>query len=1141
MAHDVMRGGAQGSAPAAAAASLHTIGGRRQPALNAGIGTTRRSRVRAGALAVAVAVGALAAPSAASAAINSPPQDGHGIIVFPVRDFVSASGYAETDRPTVEVLRNGTLIGRAAGIVPQDDPGTPLFDGLVEVNHPGGGCWGDGAGSPKVTPDILPQDVVRVTTAPDVGDETTTSDVTSEAPLNPSKGVVVVHGTAQDPAGNPIPVDQLEQRLVANKQSFVLSGGRRTIRADATGTADGTLKYDASGSTHWTATYKGLVDADVTLAMGAESRGMWRGVNPATTAEGTIFEFGQVGGPTAPCTAPLAANAVTGSSPSAVNASFAAGATGLTLTGISQADVSSVSVSIDDQDPTTPPLTVDATLPPGGKTWSATFLSGNVLTGLKDGTLTASATYTTVTDATTTPVTTASFGGATLSIPKDTIAPAAPTARPGAGLFNADQSVTLSAEAGAAITATTGSSPVDAASPAYAGPIAVTATTTVNAMAVDKAGNPSTAASFAYQIDKAAPTTTDDVGTAPVAPNTPVHLSSDDGTGSGVAVTYYSTSGDPAALPVSSRKVYDPQSPPVLTDGQVLRYFSVDKAGNAEATHASLAAKVDSAAPVTTDDVPAIAWSAAPVAVTLTATDPDGVAATYYTTNGDDPRTSSTRLTYDAANKPTLANGKTLRYSSVDKLGNVELPRTTAAAKVDTAAPITNDDVPTSPTAFSATDVTVTLAAGDGAGSGVASTWYTLNGTDPRDELNANRRQYSGAAKPTLANGQAITYVSIDNVGNVGLVKTSATAHVDRTAPATTDNVPATWGTADVTVTLTAGDGTGGSGVATTWYTTDGSDPTLASNGARKAYSATAKPVLTTGQTIRYASVDNVGNVEAVHAAAAKVDKTAPVTTDSVTAATQPAAQPVTLTATDAGSGVAATWYTTDGSDPTVATNAARRRYDPAAKPTLANGQKVTYYSIDAVGNAEAKKVSAIASVKAPVTTTTPVATTPVTTATPTATAAPAPAPAAAAPAKAAPAAPAAPAPKQPAIAAPAPAATLATLPAPSVKAPSALSAASAKKSGLSFTVDVPAGASVVEVQVARLGGAQAATAAAAAKQLAKQLFLTNGKGGPLRIRLTSAKLRRQLKPGVYELRIRVGASATTLGAPTTRKLRIRK
>ncbi|MEA2316697.1 MAG: large repetitive protein [Solirubrobacteraceae bacterium] len=1130
MAHDVMRGGAQGSAPTAAAASLQKIGGRREPALNAGIGTTRRSRVRAGALAVAVAAGALAAPSAASAAINSPPQNGHGIIVFPVRDFVSASGYARTDVATVEVLRNGTLIGRASGLVPKDDPKTPGFDGLVEVNHPGGGCWGDGAGSPNVTPDILPQDVVRVTTAPGAGDETTTADVTSEPPLNPAPGVIEVHGTAQDAAGKPIPVDQLEQRMVAPNQDFAASGGRRSIRADGVAGGEGTLSYDGAGSTHWTATYSNLSDADVTTAMGAQSRGMWLGVNPGTTAEGTIFEYGEVGGPGAPCAAPLAKNAVLSSTPASVNGAFAAGSGALRLSGVAQPGTVSAAVSLTDA----AGKRLDATdVALNGSTWTASFPASDVR-GLADGPMTASAAYTLDTGGT--------IGGLSLTIDKDTQGPAlAPTAQPGAGLFNSDQSVILTADPSADIFYTTDGTTPTAASTVYTGAIPVTASKTIKTLAIDQAGNTGPAATYAYAIDKVAPKTTDDVGTAPVAPNTPVHLSSDDGTGSGVAVTYYSTSGDPAALPVSARKVYDPQSPPVLTDGQVLRYFSVDKAGNEEATHASLAAKVDSAAPVTTDDVPATSWSAAPVAVTLTATDADGVAATYYTTDGTDPRSSSSRTAYAAANKPTLANGKTLRYSSVDKLGNVELPRTTAAAKVDTAAPITNDDVPTSPTAFSATDVTVTLAAGDGAGSGVASTWYTLNGTDPRDELNANRRQYSGAAKPTLANGQAITYVSIDNVGNVGVVKSSATAHVDKAAPATTDNVPATWGTADVTVTLTAGDGTGGSGVATTWYTTDGSDPTLASNGARKAYSATAKPVLTTGQTIRYASVDNVGNVEAVHAAAAKVDKTAPVTTDSVTAATQPAAQPVTLTATDAGSGVAATWYTTDGSDPTVATNAARRRYDPAAKPTLANGQKITYYSIDALGNAEAKKVSAIASVKAPVTTTTPVATRPVTTATPTATAAPAPAPAAAAPAKAAPAAPAAPAPKQPAIAAPAPAATLAALPAPSVKAPSALSAASAKKRGLSFTVDVPAGASVVEVQVARLGGAQAATAAAAAKQLAKQLFLTNGKGGTLRIRLTSAKLRRQLKPGVYELRIRVGASATKLGAPTTRKLRIRK
>jgi hypothetical protein len=91
-------------------------------------------------------------------------------------------------------------------------------------------------------------------------------------------------------------------------------------------------------------------------------------------------------------------------------------------------------------------------------------------------------------------------------------------------------------------------------------------------------------------------------------------------------------------------------------------------------------------------------------------------------------------------------------------------------------------------------------------------------------------------------------------------------------------------------------------------------------------------------------------------------------------------------------------------------------------------------------------------------------------------------------------------------------------------------------------TVVLPAGASVVEVRLTRLAGGQAGTAAAAAKRLATQLFLVPaGKAGPFRIRLNSAKLRGRLKPGVYELRVRVGTANAKLGAPTTRKFRIGK
>ncbi|MFE4836378.1 hypothetical protein ACFRAU_17065, partial [Arthrobacter sp. NPDC056691] len=217
-----------------------------------------RQRVAAGLAAGALAVAVVqTAAGPASAAINPVPAAPHSILVFPVRDFVSASGYARTDVATVQVLRGGAVIGSAANLIPQDDPATPGFDGLVEVNHPGGGCW-DG-----VTPDIRTGDVVRVLTAPGVGDETFTANVTvTQQATKTGPGTVVMKGTAVAPGGGQIPIDQLQARIVAKKQSFVLNG-KRTLRASAAAGDDGTLAYDGPGLTTWTATWTGLTGVGV--------------------------------------------------------------------------------------------------------------------------------------------------------------------------------------------------------------------------------------------------------------------------------------------------------------------------------------------------------------------------------------------------------------------------------------------------------------------------------------------------------------------------------------------------------------------------------------------------------------------------------------------------------------------------------------------------------------------------------------------------------------------------------------------------------------------------------------------------------------------------------------------------------------
>jgi hypothetical protein len=240
--------------------------------------------------------------------VNNPPAAPHGVIAFPQRDFVSASGYDINAKFTVEVFHGAstTASGRASGITPAEDPGTPGL-GLIEVNHPGGACWGNNGDTLAVTPDIHPGDRVRIMNeATGAADETTVSNVTAKRPVQTAAGTVQIHGTAKTADGSPIDIAQLEQRLVSPGNLFA-ANGRRTLRAASALGSDGTLSYDTPGGTNWTATYTGLSSDDVTRALEAESRIMWLGSDPAAAVEATVFEIGggAVAGPAAPCTAPL--------------------------------------------------------------------------------------------------------------------------------------------------------------------------------------------------------------------------------------------------------------------------------------------------------------------------------------------------------------------------------------------------------------------------------------------------------------------------------------------------------------------------------------------------------------------------------------------------------------------------------------------------------------------------------------------------------------------------------------------------------------------------------------------------------------------------------------------------------------------
>ncbi|MCG2808257.1 MAG: hypothetical protein L6413_08360, partial [Coriobacteriia bacterium] len=143
-----------------------------------------------------------------------------------------------------------------------------------------------------------------------------------------------------------------------------------------------------------------------------------------------------------------------------------------------------------------------------------------------------------------------------------------------------------------------------------------------------------------------------------------------------------------------------------------------------------------------------------------------------------------------------------------------------------------------------------------------------------------------------------------DGLGSTS-VSPAAPVPVDTTAPVTTSNAVATY-VSSASITLAATDA--GSGVANTYYRLD--------SGAQ--VTGRTINVSTLGShTIEFWSVDVAGNTETHKTASftitapVPVDTTAPVTTSN-SVATYVSSASITLAATDAGSGVANTYYRLD-------------------------------------------------------------------------------------------------------------------------------------------------------------------------------------------------------------------------------------
>lgn len=134
-----------------------------------------------------------------------------------------------------------------------------------------------------------------------------------------------------------------------------------------------------------------------------------------------------------------------------------------------------------------------------------------------------------------------------------------------------------------------------------------------------------------------------------------------------------------------------------------------------------------------------------------------------------------------------------------------------------------------------------------------------------------------------------------------------------------------------------------GTGCAATYYTVDGSTP----NTASTIYST---PItISTDTTIKFLSIDNAGNQEAVQSATVLIETGPPVTTASPGSGILGVdGNTITLTCTDTEGGCANTYYTLDGTTPTTSSTVYT---EPIV---LSDDTTLEFFSVDNAGNVEA-------------------------------------------------------------------------------------------------------------------------------------------------------------------------------------------
>jgi len=332
---------------------------------------------------------------------------------------------------------------------------------------------------------------------------------------------------------------------------------------------------------------------------------------------------------------------------------------------------------------------------------------------------------------------------------------------------------------------------------------------------------------------------------------------------------------------------------------------------------------------------------------------------------------ASVESNYYTFNVSTAGNEgrSTIYYYSVDLAGNAELSVKSSSFGIDTIAPTTSDNVPPWWINY---DLSITVDASDSVpGIETSGANITYLCVDQLGQCNPSPEP----ASLTFSDGvYYIRYYSIDNAGNVELVKTKAIS-IDGTAPETSATVAGTfndqgWTNSPVDITLSGTDAV--SGIYATFQCTSfegnecpaytqtdvpGQGHQLISGEGRFTYRYYSEDnggrISPYSEGYEYSSYDapNTGNAETVKEIAVKIDTSAPSTTmesscsQSSCTVTLSAADPA-LASEHAGSGVQKIMYAAEGG--------AWQEYTSQFTVTGEGRNHIRFYAMDNAGNQEA-------------------------------------------------------------------------------------------------------------------------------------------------------------------------------------------